>query len=108
MTQQNDLQQILYSKFLGIRLLIGATIPVTLLNIFLLIRGVKYEDYVFVPMTTIAIGGAMGAGAFHVLDYIRSRAGFNRAIVYIAGFVLYVLAVWVSLVGGLAVIGMWH
>ena len=108
MTQQNDLQQLLYSRFLGIRLLVGATIPVTLLNIFLLLQGITYKDYVFVPMTTIAIGGALGAMSFHVLDYIRSCGGWNKAIVYAASIVMYILAVWISLVGGLAVIGLWH
>ncbi|HYC28067.1 MAG TPA: hypothetical protein VEB42_04610 [Chitinophagaceae bacterium] len=107
MTQQNDLQQLLYSRFLGIRLMVGATIPVTLLNLFLLIKGIKYEDYVFVPMTTVAIGGALGAISFHVLDYMRTRGSWNKAVVYTAGVIMYALAVWVSLVGGLSVIGLW-
>jgi hypothetical protein len=108
MTWQNELQRGLNSRFLLIRALQGAGIALVLLMIFLLLpKNIVYGSWVLWPMLTVAIGGACGGIFYHLTGFLRSQGGWIKVAVIILCVLVYIVGLWLSLVYGLSVVGLW-
>jgi hypothetical protein len=106
MTRQNELMQLIYSKLLWKRALIGAVIALVLVNIYVAGFG-KYGAWIFWPISTVTVGGACGGIFYHLMDYVRQYGGWKKAAANILSVLVYILGLWLSLVAGLSQVGYW-
>jgi hypothetical protein len=111
MTTQNQTPNI-HRASLFMRALQGAALSFSLLGIFLLmmiLSGRETFDILFlIPLGTIAIGGACGGVFFYLMDYVRQHGGWKKTVANVLCIPVYFVAMWLSLVFGLAQIGLWH
>jgi hypothetical protein len=110
MNLSNQSQNI-HRASLFMRALQGGFLSFSLLGIFLLtmiLLGRETFDPLFlIPLGTIAIGGACGGIFFYLMDYVRQYGGWKKVVANILCVPVYFVAMWMSLVFGLAQIGLW-
>jgi len=111
MTAQHELKQLLNFNTLAKRAVIGAVIACTLLAGFVLYHLV-FDDLhlrteIFIPFLTISIGGAAGGVFYSLMDFFRNNETWKNVIVNLICLVVFFFAMWISLVFGLAMIGLW-
>jgi hypothetical protein len=113
MTEQNVFQQNIHRSALGKRVLQGAGLALTLVTaflVFILIAADKSEfgAWVFVPMLTVTVAGACGGILYYVMDFLRYHGGWKKAVANVLTGMVYIVALYLSLVIGLAQVGLWH
>ncbi len=108
MTASNSLLQILFSRMLRKRALQGAGIAFVLVVILLLTVGAADRGtWMLLPMATVPVGGAMGGAFFHLTGFLRERGGWIAVFGWVLAILVYCAGFWTSLVGALAVVGLW-
>jgi hypothetical protein len=110
MRQQTELQHSLHPKSLGKRAGQGAGIALVLVVIFLLMLSVGDIDYgvwVFLPMITVSVGGALGGIFYYLMDPLRYQGDWKKALANICCILVYFMLLWLSLVAALGVTGHW-
>jgi hypothetical protein len=107
MTQQNDLQQVLFSRSLGKRGLQGAALAFLLVMILVLTGPGLDENWVLIPISLVTIGGACGAIFYHVADYMRQQRGWSKIWINILCTLVYIAGLYLSLVYALSLVGLW-
>ena len=86
-------------------MLVGATIALILIVLFLL--GVNDPDpawgrfWMVRPLLIVPVAGAAGAVASFYVRHLLFAAGWNKGLLYILGFFIYVVALWMGTVLGL-------
>jgi hypothetical protein len=65
MTEQNELQHPLHPQSLGKRAL---QIALLLVLLFIFQLGILSGEWVFLPMLTVSVGGALGGIIYYLLD----------------------------------------
>lgn len=107
MTSHNPTpNQTLHSTSVGKRMLVGAVIGLTLISIFLILAGEGNPAWPAFwrirPLVIVSIAGAM-AGLFdYIMDYLRAEGEWRKILANILSFVVYLLAIWLGSVLGLA------
>jgi hypothetical protein len=104
------LTRLLRSARLGTRSLQGSVLAVVLWLLFLgllFVRGVALEVSYLVPALTVAVGGALGGLFFAFVMHLFNPQGGKRGLAWVVCIAVYGVGVWLSLVAGLAVIGLW-
>lgn len=104
------LARLLRSARLGTRSLQGAVLAVVLWLAFLgllFVRGVTLEVAYLVPALTLAVGGALGGLFFGIVMHLFNPQGGMRRLAWVVCLAVYGVGFWLSLVAGLAVIGLW-
>ena len=89
--------------------LAGAGIALVLLLIFMLaLEDTAYGVWVFIPMTTVTAGGALGGIYCCFMDHLRAEGSWARAYANITSTLFYILLLWLSLIAGLHATGHWN
>ena len=92
----------------------GAAIGLILMIIFMYgdnVIGSKYWFFTFreyFPMITISLGGACGGIFYSLMEPLRNQGGWYKIAANILCFVLFIVALWLSAVAGLATTGDWN
>jgi hypothetical protein len=112
MNAQNQLNQSFRADALGRNILAGAGIALGFTLLFLGFMWIVFGSPGFlfpllVPVSTVTMGGAAGGLAWFLLGFIRGYGGFPKFAAIVFGGLVYIVTVWLSLVFGLAMIGLW-
>lgn len=90
---------------LGKRMLIGTGIGLLLISVFLL--GVDQADpawgklWMIKPLLMVPLAGAGAGLASYLMDDLRSRDGWKKALAMILTVIVYIIAFWLGAVLGL-------
>lgn len=111
MTWQNELQQILQPKILIKRALQGAGIAFILISVFIL--GAVSADghlsfWVIWPILAVTAGGACGGVFYCAMDLLRNQGGWKKAVANVLSVLVYIVALYMSLILALNEMGLWH
>jgi hypothetical protein len=112
MTTDNQLPQSFNLHAVAKRALQGAGLALALVVSFLAFVLIAAEDarlgiWVLTPMLTVTFAGACGGIFFHLLSPARRNGGWKKAVANTASFLVYIVALYLSLVIGLAIVGLW-
>lgn len=112
MNGQNKIQQNFHPASLIKRALKGAGLAALLLGAFfgfIVIQGgeLGFGAMIYLPFTTVAIGGAFGGALYYLADYFRYRGGWQKVLTNIVCGLAYFVILWLSLVAALSVTGHW-
>ena len=108
MTASNSLLQLLFSRLLWKRALQGAGLAFVLIAIVMLTVGAADRGtWMLLPLLTVPVGGALGGAFFHLTSFLREKGGWIAVLGWTAAIVVYAAGLWTSLVGALAVVGLW-
>jgi hypothetical protein len=110
MTWQSELQQILQSKTLIKRALQGAGIALILICIFILgaaTANAEFGSWVVWPILAVTAGGAGGGIFYCLMDLLRTQGGWKKALANIASILVYIAALYCSLILALSALGLW-
>ena len=111
MTEQHKLS--FHPVMLGKRVLLGAGIAFALIAGFLgfcfTISDGNFDLglWVALPLLTVTITGALGGAGHYVLDLLLHPVGWVRMICNILFALAYLVALWLSLIIALSMLGMW-
>jgi hypothetical protein len=114
MNAQHQLLQHYNFFDLAKRALLGAIIAFTLLGLFVLNNQVSSDDpihlesYLLVPFLFISIGGACGGTFYYLMEPVRKKGMVQKVMINILCFLVYVVGLWMSLVFGLSLVGLWN
>lgn len=112
MTIRTELKELLNFNLIARRALIGAGLACVLLALFviyhLVFDNLHLRPEIWVPFLTIAIGGASGGIFYSVMDIFRKKEPWKKVMANIISGLVYCLALWMSLVYGLYLVGLWH
>ncbi|KAA6434516.1 hypothetical protein FOE74_10030 [Rufibacter glacialis] len=91
--------------------LMGAGLAFLLVSFFVLLLGSgdsSYGAWVFLPMATVSLGGAMGGVLLsYLMGLLQNQRVWQTRIGLFAGSLLYLVLLWLSLVAALSVTGHW-
>jgi hypothetical protein len=109
MTQNNELLgQPVHPTSLGKRAGQGAGIALLLVVIFLFSgEDIIYGVWVFLPMITVAVGGAFGGICYYLMDHLRYQGGWKKVLANSSCLLVYIISLWLSLIAALNVTGHW-
>ena len=107
MTQQDQLQQEVFSKTLLKRMLQGAAFALLLVMIIILTGPGLDEDWVLVPISFVTAGGALGGLFYHVADYVRLQRNWSKVWINILCVIVYLIGLYLSLILALDRVGLW-
>lgn len=113
MNAANSLEPIIFNPKLGKRALIGATIAVSFILLFIATSLIAKEGelafglWVLLPMFTVSVGGACGGIFYHIMDILRLRGTWQKIVANIISFFVYIIGCWMSLIIALAYLGFW-
>ena len=105
MIKQNEINQILQSKYLIKRALLGAGMALVMVSLFL-VRELD-EMWSLLPVTAVTLAGAFGGVFYHIADHLRQQKGWNKILINIFCALVYLAALYMSLVLALAITGHW-
>lgn len=109
-TNQSNAASIQFSLLIK-NMLRGAFPALLLISLFLLLAGEgdpAWGEYWMVrPLLVVTLAGAAGGAFYSVMDQLGSQLGWNRTLILILSFVVYIIGLWLGSVLGL-VGTMWH
>ena len=88
------------------RALQGIVLALLLFSILLLIIG-EVESWIYIPMLTVSIGGACGGTFFHLISENWFAKSNYKFLINAACALVFLIGFWLSLVFGLAQVGLW-
>jgi len=117
MTTKNETLRSLNYNSLGKHALYGAGITFVLAAIFLsiilsvgdLLNGESFwkAAWLLVPLGTGVIGGTLGGSFYYLIVKWLNLTEWKKIMAIIISIMVYILLVWLSLIAGLSVIGLW-
>jgi len=108
MTQSNlSATQPLHTATIGKSALRGAAIAYVLITLFLLVPGVATNPawptfWTMRPLLIVPLAGALGGICYHFLKPVREQGGWKKIAANVVGLVVYIIALWLGTVLGLA------
>ena len=112
MTALTQALQNFQSTTLSLRAAQGAAVAFTIVAMY--VTACIVWDYVdfgvwaYMPMITVAIGGAFAGVFFYLMDFVRAYGGWMKVAANIASVLAFIFCLWVSFVAGMAAVGFWH
>jgi hypothetical protein len=104
-TRYMDKQQPVHRTSLLKASLLGAVIGLVLISVFLMgVHDPKPEWprlWMLKPLVIVPIAGAMGGVFYHLMDYLRFHGGWNKIVVYVVSFLVFIVSLWLGIVLGL-------
>lgn len=114
MTAHNQLRLLLDVNVLGKRMAQGAGIAFVLLVLFFTVvfftskNSIGLGNKIFVPIMSVTVGGACGGLFYYLMGYVRMYGGWKKVFANITSLLVYIIGLWLSLVYGLSLIGLWN
>ena len=103
MTQQNELSN--HPVSLTKRMVVGATIALTLIIIFLLSAGEPNPAWpklwMIRPLIIVPLAGAVGGAVYHYMDGLRYQGGWKKILANFFSLLVYLIGLWMVTVLGL-------
>ncbi len=105
MTEQKQLEDVLFSKPMIKRAILGGAIALTLITVFLL--GVDNPDpawpkyWKIRPLVVVTIAGAAGGAFYYLMSQLGKEGTWKRIFTTLLGMIGYVVAIWMGSVLGL-------
>ncbi|MDQ8004255.1 MAG: hypothetical protein REI64_05605 [Pedobacter sp.] len=94
------------SNLIAKRMLLGAAIALVIISVFLYgVDNVKPEWgklWMLRPLIVVPLAGSMGGLFYHMMDILRVRGGWNTIVANTISFVVFIIALWMGTVLGLA------
>ena len=85
----------------------GASLGLGLATVFFLFFGIVGGEWVFMPLVTVSISGAIGGVFYFIFDQLGPAKGWPKVIFRILGFAFYMGILWLSLVLAYSITGHW-
>jgi hypothetical protein len=114
MATTNKTQANIHAQPLTKRILQGALLAPVLLILFLLIAPLfgdgdwHYGLWIISPLVVMMFGGACGGVVYFIMDVLRSHGGWKKTLANILTVLVYIVGMYMSLVLGLAFVGLWN
>lgn len=89
---------------------LGAGVGFMLLATFFLLlmgRGEALGMEMTVPLATITLAGAGGGACYYLVQHLWNVQGWKKVMVIVMSIAMYGVILWLGLVGGLNLIGLW-
>lgn len=94
------------SNLIAKRMLVGAAIALVIISVFLYgVDNAKTEWgklWILRPLIVVPLAGSMGGLFYHMMDILRIRGGWNTIAANIISFIVFIIALWMGTVLGLA------
>ena len=87
--------------------LIGASIPFSWLMFLILVKSSEFENWMFVPLTFIPLGGLFGGLFFYLMGFVWFPFGPRKLGAIIFSTLLYFIGIWLSAVFSFSLVGLW-
>ena len=106
MTQTNNLTKLpTRPASLGKRMLIGGSIALILISIFLLGAGEPDPEWgrlwMLRPLIIVPLAGAVGGACYHFMDTWRFQNNWSKIGVSVLSLIVYIIGLWLGTVIGL-------
>jgi hypothetical protein len=106
-TEQTSFLQKIISRNLILRALQGAVLaPCLFFLLVLMVTGGKIESWIFAPLLSVMVGGAIGGIVFYLVDPWHYQGG-KRLAATIFCILFFIASGFFSLIPGLAYVGVW-
>ena len=105
MNVENLLQKPINPQPLFLRALLGASIGLVLISVFLITAGEGdpewHKLWMLRPLIIVPLAGAAG-GVFHFfMNYFGSQLGWNKIIIAFVSLIVFIVGLWMGIVLGL-------
>jgi hypothetical protein len=112
MTTPHEIPQNLRPDSIGKRALQGAGVAFTLVAAFLTFLLVVGEDmamglWILPPVLIPALGGALGGAVFYLMHQYLPLEGWKKPAANLLFGLVFIAGLWMSMVLGLAIVGLW-
>ena len=107
MTDQTNSQKKSSSNSLSKRVWQGTLLGLGLATVFFLFFGIAGGEWIFMPLVTVGISGAIGGVFFFIFDQLGPEKGWPKIVFRILGFAFYAGVLWLSLVLAYSITGHW-
>ncbi len=106
MTKKDGFQdQPIHAASAGKRMLQGAAIGLIVIVFFLVGAGEPEPDWhrfwIFKPLVTVPLAGALGGLFAYNMDHLRSQGGWRTALAFVFSLLVYIVVLWLGTVLGL-------
>ena len=95
------------SQSLRTRMGQGMLLGLGLATVFFVFLGIAGGEWIFMPVITVAISGAIGGVFFFIFDQLGPAKGWPKVVFRILGFAFYAGILWLSLVLAYSITGHW-
>jgi hypothetical protein len=95
-------------KYLILPSVLGASIPLVLLALFVLVNLDSFAPWMFFPLLIVPCGGAAGGIFFYFMGFQWFPRGTQKLIALIFSTVIYFIAIWISSVIAFNFTGHWN
>lgn len=107
MTTQVKPRQQVTSQSLGKRVSQGALLGLGLATVFFMFFGFAAGEWIFMPVVTVSISGAIGGVFFFIFDQLGPPRGWQKMLFRCLGILFYIGILWLSLVLAYSITGHW-
>ncbi|AMQ56442.1 hypothetical protein [Algoriphagus sanaruensis] len=88
--------------------ILGASLPLALLLFLILNKPGIFESWMYLPLTIIPFGGAVGGTFFYLMGFHWFPEGSKKLAALIFSTLLYFFGIWISSVMAFAITGHWN
>ncbi len=107
MTTQTKHQEKTATTPLKKRVWQGATLGLGLATVFFVFFGIAGGEWIFMPVVTVTISGAIGGVFYFIFDQLGPARGWPKVLFRLLGFAFYAGILWLSLVLAYSITGHW-
>lgn len=107
MSTQSGQRKEAQSKSLRARIWQGASLGLGLATVFFVFLGITGGEWIFMPVVTVTISGAIGGVFFFIFDQLGPEKGWSKVVFRILGIAFYAGILWLSLVLAYSITGHW-
>ena len=95
------------SPLLVKRILIGSLVNLLVLSLILVATG-ELAGWIWIPMLTVSIAGAIGGIIYHVLNDRLEVSNGKRWALIAFSILIHLIGFWLGMVFALAQVGLWN
>ncbi|WP_296705008.1 hypothetical protein [Algoriphagus sp.] len=108
MDTNNKFLNDIHPKSAFISAIIGASIPFSWLMFLILVKSEFFENWMFIPLTFIPLGGIFGGLFFYLMGFVWFPKGKPKLIAIIFSTLVYFISIWLSAVFAFSLTGHWN
>lgn len=96
------------SKLIALAAGIGASIPFSILLFIILTKEDVFETWMFIPLSIIPMGAALGGIFFYLCSFIWFSEGWKKFAAVVFSTIIYFVSIWISSVIAFNFTGHWN